>query len=161
MGGSPDVIGALVNATANIGIGGGAALGALVLVGPGLGALPYVGAGLVAVSLVVIVVARRASLHYAHATRDAVPTQPLGVGARPTAARPTAAATDGHYWPPFGLRRYSVGGELYGRRSRVQKVYRAGPGSNGRPSARCRRAYPGGLTWRWIVRSRLCTIPWW
>ncbi|KRD43617.1 transporter [Cellulomonas sp. Root930] len=59
-GGSPDVIGALVNATANIGIGGGAALGALVLVGPGLGALPYAGAGLVAVSLVVIAVARRA-----------------------------------------------------------------------------------------------------
>ena len=40
-GASPDVIGALVNSSANIGIGGGAALGALVLVGPGLGALPY------------------------------------------------------------------------------------------------------------------------
>ena len=47
-GASPDIIGALVNSTANIGIGGGAALGALVLVGPGLGALPYVGAGLLA-----------------------------------------------------------------------------------------------------------------
>ncbi|WP_421735528.1 MFS transporter [Cellulomonas sp.] len=58
-GGSPDIIGALVNSTANIGIGGGAALGGLVLAGPGLGALPYVGAGLVAVSLVVIIVARR------------------------------------------------------------------------------------------------------
>jgi predicted MFS family arabinose efflux permease len=58
-GASPDVIGALVNSTANIGIGGGAALGALVLVGPGLGTLPYVGAGLLLVSLVVIVVARR------------------------------------------------------------------------------------------------------
>ncbi|MDQ0372787.1 MFS transporter [Cellulomonas humilata] len=58
-GASPDIIGALVNSTANIGIGGGAALGGLVLVGPGLGALPYVGAGLLAVSLVVIVVARR------------------------------------------------------------------------------------------------------
>ncbi|MET0788478.1 MAG: MFS transporter, partial [Cellulomonas sp.] len=59
-GASPDVIGALVNSTANVGIGGGAAVGALVLVGPGLGALPYVGAGLVVASLVVIVVARRA-----------------------------------------------------------------------------------------------------
>ena len=59
-GASPDLIGALVNSTANIGIGGGAALGALVLVGPGLGALPFVGAGLVLASLVVIVVARRA-----------------------------------------------------------------------------------------------------
>ena len=59
-GASPDVIGALVNSTANIGIGGGAALGALVLVGPGLDALPFVGAALVVASLVVIVVARRA-----------------------------------------------------------------------------------------------------
>ncbi|GIG19865.1 MFS transporter [Cellulomonas chitinilytica] len=59
-GGSPDVIGALVNSTANIGIGGGAALGALVLVGPGLEALPFVGAGLVVASLVVILVARTA-----------------------------------------------------------------------------------------------------
>jgi predicted MFS family arabinose efflux permease len=58
-GGSPDVIGALVNSSANIGIGGGAALGALVLVGPGLGALPYVGVGLLVMSLVIIVVARR------------------------------------------------------------------------------------------------------
>jgi len=59
-GGSPDVIGALVNSTANIGIGGGAALGALVLVGPGLDALPFVGAALVVASLVVILVARHA-----------------------------------------------------------------------------------------------------
>ena len=59
-GASPDLIGALVNSTANIGIGGGAALGALVLVGPGLDALPFVGAALVVASLVVIVVARRA-----------------------------------------------------------------------------------------------------
>lgn len=59
-GASPDVIGALVNATANIGIGGGAALGAAVLSGPGLGTLPFVAAALAAVSLVVVLVARRA-----------------------------------------------------------------------------------------------------
>ncbi|WP_233549871.1 MFS transporter [Cellulomonas rhizosphaerae] len=59
-GASPDVIGALVNATANIGIGGGAALGAWVLAGPGLGSLPYWGAGLVALALLVVLIARRA-----------------------------------------------------------------------------------------------------
>lgn len=58
-GASPDIIGALVNTTANIGIGGGAAVGAVVLVGPGLGALPYVGAALAAGSLVTVLVARR------------------------------------------------------------------------------------------------------
>ncbi len=59
-GASPDVIGALVNSTANIGIGGGAALGALVLVGPGLGAVPFVGAALVVASVVVVLLARGA-----------------------------------------------------------------------------------------------------
>lgn len=59
-GASPDVIGALVNSTANVGIGGGAALGAWVLAGPGLGSLPFWGAGLVALALVVVLLARRA-----------------------------------------------------------------------------------------------------
>ncbi|GHH78712.1 MFS transporter [Promicromonospora soli] len=59
-GASPDVVGALVNATANIGIGGGAALGALVLDGAGAAAIPYTGAALVVTALVVVVVARRA-----------------------------------------------------------------------------------------------------
>ncbi|MFC8797566.1 MFS transporter [Promicromonospora sp. NPDC057138] len=59
-GASPDVVGALVNATANIGIGGGAALGALVLDAAGAGAVPYTGAALVVAALVVVVVGRRA-----------------------------------------------------------------------------------------------------
>ena len=59
-GASPDVTGALVNASANIGIGGGAALGALVLAGSGVGVLPYLGAGLVGAGLVVVLVFRRA-----------------------------------------------------------------------------------------------------
>jgi predicted MFS family arabinose efflux permease len=59
-GASPDVIGALVNATANIGIGGGAALGALVLDGAGVAAVPYTGAVLVGAALIVVVVGRRA-----------------------------------------------------------------------------------------------------
>ena len=59
-GASPDVVGALVNSTANIGIGGGAALGGAVLAGYGAGWLPFVGAALVLVGLVVVVVARKA-----------------------------------------------------------------------------------------------------
>lgn len=59
-GASPDVVGALVNATANIGIGGGAALGALVLDVGGAAALPYTGAVLVVAALVVVLAARRA-----------------------------------------------------------------------------------------------------
>ena len=58
-GASPEVIGALVNSTANIGIGGGAAIGAAVLAGPGIGWLPYVGAALVLAGLVTVVVARQ------------------------------------------------------------------------------------------------------
>ncbi|MEY9951810.1 MFS transporter [Leifsonia sp. EB34] len=58
-GATPEVIGALVNSTANIGIGGGAAVGAAVLAGPGLGWLPFAGAALVVGGLVVILVARR------------------------------------------------------------------------------------------------------
>ena len=58
-GATPEVIGALINSTANIGIGGGAAVGAAVLSGPGLGWLPFAGAALVLAGLVVVLVARR------------------------------------------------------------------------------------------------------
>jgi predicted MFS family arabinose efflux permease len=59
-GASPDVVGALVNATANVGIGGGAALGALVLNGAGAAAVPYTGAVLVGAALALVLMARRA-----------------------------------------------------------------------------------------------------
>ncbi|MDM7831733.1 MFS transporter [Cellulomonas edaphi] len=59
-GASPDVVGALVNSTANIGIGGGAALGAWVLAGPGLDVLPYLGAALVGLALALVLASRRA-----------------------------------------------------------------------------------------------------
>ncbi|MEV8213262.1 MFS transporter [Leifsonia sp. NPDC077715] len=58
-GATPEVVGALVNSTANVGIGGGAAIGAAVLAGPGAGWLPYAGAALVFVGLVIVLVARR------------------------------------------------------------------------------------------------------
>ncbi|MBD8078425.1 MFS transporter [Cellulosimicrobium arenosum] len=58
-GASPDMTGALVNTTANIGIGGGAALGGAVLAGVGLGVVPFVGAALVAGALGVVLLARR------------------------------------------------------------------------------------------------------
>lgn len=57
---TPDLAGALVNATANVGIGGGAAIGSGVLSTLDVGALPFVGAALLAASLVVVLVARRA-----------------------------------------------------------------------------------------------------
>ncbi|MFI2486326.1 MFS transporter [Promicromonospora kroppenstedtii] len=72
-GASPDVVGALVNATANIGIGGGAALGALVLDGAGIDVLPYTGAVLVVAALVVVLVARRAFPGGPAAAADAAP----------------------------------------------------------------------------------------
>ncbi|KQQ94532.1 transporter [Leifsonia sp. Leaf325] len=59
-GASPDLIGALVNATANVGICAGAAIGAAVLAGIGLDWLPYCGAALILAGVIVIVVARRA-----------------------------------------------------------------------------------------------------
>jgi predicted MFS family arabinose efflux permease len=58
-GATPEVIGALINSTANIGIGAGAAVGAAVLAGPGLGWLPFAGAALVVAGLVVVLAARR------------------------------------------------------------------------------------------------------
>ncbi len=59
-GASPDIIGALVNSTANIGIGGGAALGALVLASSGMARLPYLGATIIAAGLLVVLASRRA-----------------------------------------------------------------------------------------------------
>ncbi|GAA1964142.1 MFS transporter [Agromyces allii] len=59
-GATPDLIGALVNATANIGIGGGAALGGAVLAGFGLGWVPFCGAALVLAGALVVLLARRA-----------------------------------------------------------------------------------------------------
>ena len=58
---SPDIAGALVNAGSNVGIAGGAALGAQVFgtAGLGLGALPFVAAVVVGASLVVVVLGRR------------------------------------------------------------------------------------------------------
>ncbi|QEO14796.1 MFS transporter [Agromyces intestinalis] len=57
-GASPDVIGALVNASANVGIGAGAALGAAVLAWPGLEWLAFTGAALVLVGTTAAFVAR-------------------------------------------------------------------------------------------------------
>lgn len=59
-GASPDMTGALVNTTANLGIGGGAAIGALVLAGAGLDVVPFVGAAMILGALVMVLVARRA-----------------------------------------------------------------------------------------------------
>lgn len=59
-GASADLVGALVNTSSNVGIAGGAALGAVVLERSGVGALPFVGAGVVAVALVVAASARGA-----------------------------------------------------------------------------------------------------
>ncbi|MCU1528416.1 MAG: hypothetical protein JWP75_2179 [Frondihabitans sp.] len=56
---SPDVAGALVNAASNVGIAGGAAVGARVFGTAGLGALPFSAAIVVALSFVVVVLARR------------------------------------------------------------------------------------------------------
>jgi predicted MFS family arabinose efflux permease len=59
-GASADLAGAFVNATSNLGIGLGAALGAVVLAGPGDRALALTGAGVVALAAVAVVVARGA-----------------------------------------------------------------------------------------------------
>ncbi|MDA2892089.1 MFS transporter [Mycolicibacterium sp. BiH015] len=57
---SPELSGAWVNATANFGIAGGAAIGAGILTVAVVGILPWVAFGLVASGLVVVVAARRA-----------------------------------------------------------------------------------------------------
>lgn len=83
-GASPDLTGALVNASSNVGIGGGAALGALVLARSGLDVVPFLGAGIVAGALVVVLVARR--------TFPARPTAATAVADVSTADAPVADA---------------------------------------------------------------------
>ncbi|GII99759.1 putative MFS family arabinose efflux permease [Sediminihabitans luteus] len=56
---SPDISGAFVNTTANLGIGVGAALGGAVLEASGASMLAWVGAGIVALALVLVLVAPR------------------------------------------------------------------------------------------------------
>ena len=57
---SPELAGAWVNATANAGIAGGAAIGAGLLHAAGLSSLPWVGAALIGVGLAVVVLSRKA-----------------------------------------------------------------------------------------------------
>jgi predicted MFS family arabinose efflux permease len=57
---SPEMAGAWTNATANVGIAGGAAIGAGLLHTAGLWSLPWVGAGLAGLGLAVVVLSRRA-----------------------------------------------------------------------------------------------------
>jgi predicted MFS family arabinose efflux permease len=57
---SADLAGALVNSTSNVGIAGGAALGAAVLSARGVATVPLVAAGLLVVAGVVVLVARSA-----------------------------------------------------------------------------------------------------
>jgi predicted MFS family arabinose efflux permease len=57
---SPELAGAWVNATANAGIAGGAAIGAGLLSAAGLSSLPWVGASLIGVGLAVVLVSRKA-----------------------------------------------------------------------------------------------------
>ncbi len=57
---SPEVAGAWVNATANVGIAGGAAIGAALLPRIGIEGLPWVSAALIGIGLLVSLLARRA-----------------------------------------------------------------------------------------------------
>ncbi|WP_223691921.1 MFS transporter [Leifsonia poae] len=57
---SPEIAGAWVNTTSNIGIAGGAAIGAVTLDAAGAGALPWVGAALMVVALAITATARGA-----------------------------------------------------------------------------------------------------
>ena len=56
----PELAGAWINSTANIGIAGGAAIGAGLLHTAGLSALPWAGASLMVVGLAVILLSRKA-----------------------------------------------------------------------------------------------------
>ncbi|NNU26750.1 MFS transporter [Isoptericola sediminis] len=62
-GASADVAGAFVNATSNLGIGLGAAVGSVVVAGPGLATLAWTGAAAMALAGAVVVVARQAFPH--------------------------------------------------------------------------------------------------
>ncbi|AMM21049.1 hypothetical protein AX769_14015 [Frondihabitans sp. PAMC 28766] len=64
---SPDIAGALINGASNIGIAGGAFVGARVYGAAGLGVLPFSAAAVIATSLVVIVIARRGFPVHGHA----------------------------------------------------------------------------------------------
>ncbi|BDZ41821.1 MFS transporter [Paraoerskovia sediminicola] len=57
-GASPDITGALINSSANLGIGAGAALGSTVLASSGIETLTLVGAALMAVATLMVLVAR-------------------------------------------------------------------------------------------------------
>jgi predicted MFS family arabinose efflux permease len=57
---SPELAGAWVNATANAGIAGGAAIGAGLLGTAGLSSLPWAGASLIALALAVVLLSRKA-----------------------------------------------------------------------------------------------------
>jgi predicted MFS family arabinose efflux permease len=57
---SGEMAGAWINASSNVGIAGGAAIGAALLGPFGVGGLPWVAAALVGAALVVVVTARRA-----------------------------------------------------------------------------------------------------
>jgi predicted MFS family arabinose efflux permease len=57
---NPELAGAWINSSANLGIAGGAAIGATLLPVVGIGGLPWVGAALIAAGLVVTLIARRA-----------------------------------------------------------------------------------------------------
>ncbi|WP_277212752.1 MFS transporter [Isoptericola croceus] len=70
-----DLAGAFVNATSNLGIGLGAALGAVVVAGPGTGALALVGAGVVAVACAAVVISRGAFPRDPAATGRTDPTR--------------------------------------------------------------------------------------
>jgi predicted MFS family arabinose efflux permease len=56
----PELVGAWINATANVGIAGGAAIGAALLHTAGLSSLPWTGASLIGLGLAVILLSRKA-----------------------------------------------------------------------------------------------------
>lgn len=71
---SPEMAGAWVNSTANIGIAGGAAIGGVLLPTIGLGGLPFVGAGLIFLGAVVLIGALKLTSRPAPTDRPAPAT---------------------------------------------------------------------------------------